>query len=267
MSPAFRGGRLARIHVSTSASSSAAGWSRSPRVGRIRRARRCGGMTGLHLIEPLSRELSDRIPRLPWVGIFEHRLPENRMLLSDGFCQLAGIEPAAVRGNPGFWSELVHPRDLPLARQSYMAFIEGDAAEFDMQYRVRHARGHWMSVLARARWEQRDGPGAGLVRGYVLDVTWTERLRLQAEIIDRVSEGVMLISRDGLIRFVNPLFEATLGYERGELIGQHSRALSFRSRGSFDGLLQTVFEATENDSSAVIDLEGRRRDGSALPLQ
>src|SRR5690606_8904458 len=56
-------------------------------------------------------------------------------------------------------------------------------------------------------------------------------------------------------------------YERGELIGQHSRALSFRSRGSFDGLLQTVFEATENDSSAVIDLEGRRRDGSALPLQ
>ena len=224
-------------------------------------------MTGIYLIEGLSRELSDSVPSLPQVGIFEHRFPENRMLLSDGFCQLAGVDPAVGRGHPSFWIERVHADDVERVRQSYAEFLHGAQPEYETHYRVRHARGHWIRVMARARWERREESGEGLVRGYTMDVTWTDRLRLQAAIIDRISEGVILISRDGIIRFVNPLFEAALGYERGELTGEHSRVLSFRARGSFDGLVQTVFDATRNGRSAVIDLEGRRRDDTALPLQ
>src|SRR5690606_13538531 len=43
--------------------------------------------------------------------------------------------------------------------------------------------------------------------------------------------------------------------------------LSFRSAPSFDGLVQTVFEAIGGGGSTVIDLEGRRRDGTMQPLQ
>lgn len=213
------------------------------------------------------RELSDKVPRLPRVGVFEHRLPENRMLLSDGFCQLAGVDPESGRANPAFWVERVHPEDAGPVRIAYNNFLAGESSEFEVQYRLKHAAGHWIMVLARARWERCDGPGAGIVRGYAMDITWSERVRLQAEIIDRISEGVMLLSRDGTIQFVNPLFEATMGYSRGELLGQSVRVLSFRSDEAVDGLLRIVFESSENGSSTVIDLEGRRRNGTVLPLQ
>lgn len=97
-------------------------------------------------------------------------------------------------------------------------------------------------------------------------VTTGIRAGLPPEILERVSEGVLLVSRDGIIHFVNPVFEATMGYPPGELTGQYSGVLSFRSPEAFAGLLQTVFEATENGSSTMIDLEGRRRDGTMLPL-
>nr|PZN68403.1 MAG: hypothetical protein DIU62_04930 [Pseudomonadota bacterium] len=223
--------------------------------------------TGIYLIEPPSRELGDKFPRLPRVGIWEHHLPENRILISDGVCQIVGVDPEFCRDNPGFWSDAVHPRDAERLRETYARFIEGGEPELEVRYRVRHTGGQWMSVLARARWERRDGPGRGLVRGYVMDVTWSERMRLQAEILERIGEGVLMVSRDGIIHFVNAVFENTMGYTPGEMPGQHARVLSFRSRESFDGLLTTVFEATENGSSAVIDLEGRRRDGSMVPLQ
>lgn len=223
--------------------------------------------TGIFLIQTYSRELSDSIPGLPQVGIWEHLLPENRILLSDGFCQLSGLDPEYCRENPRFWSDAVHPLDAERVRETYASFLDGEEVEFEVRYRVRHTSGRWLSVLARARWERLEGPGRGLVRGYVVDVTFNERIRLQSEILDRIGEGVLLVSRDGTLHFVNPVLENIFGYEPGELIGQHARVLSFRSRESFDGLLQTVFEATENGSSAVIDLEGRRRDGSMLPLE
>src|SRR5690606_15726353 len=49
--------------------------------------------TGIYLIEPPSRELGDKFPRLPRVGIWEHHLPENRILISDGVCQIVGVDP------------------------------------------------------------------------------------------------------------------------------------------------------------------------------
>jgi PAS domain S-box-containing protein len=94
-----------------------------------------------------------------------------------------------------------------------------------------------------------------------------DRLKLLAETVDRVSEGILLVARDGTIRFANTVVELTMGYQPGELTGQNAYLLSFRSREAFEGLLQTAFEATENGSAALVDLEGRRQDGSLLPLQ
>jgi PAS domain S-box-containing protein len=98
-------------------------------------------------------------------------------------------------------------------------------------------------------------------------VSWRQRLELQAEIIERMSEGVALLDTEGVVRFANAAIEATLGYGRDELIGHHAHQFSFRTREAFDGLLRTAFEATANGSTALIDLESRRRDGSLLPLQ
>jgi len=217
---------------------------------------------------PFSREYSAAVPRLPQVGVFEHLLPENRMLVSDGFCQLAGVDPE-LRNNPRFWSDRMHPEDVAKLESAYQAFLAGHTPELETQYRVRHHRGHWITVVARARWEPREGEGEGkrLVRGYVMDVTWSERIKLQAEIIGRMREGVMLVAPDGVIQFINTAFEEMLGYARGELTGVHASQLSFRSPENFEALVRTVFEATADGGSTVSDMAARRADGTTLWLQ
>jgi PAS domain S-box-containing protein len=216
-----------------------------------------------HRLAALNREI---LPGVQSVAVFEHHLPENRVLLSDGFARLVGLDPEESRRNPAFWSERMHPEDSARVRAAYDAFLTTGAEDFEARYRVRHRDGHWVHVLARIVWERRDGPVAGVLRGHVLDLSWTERMRLQAEIIERIGEGVMLLSRDGVIHFVNPAFEAMMRYPPGTLAGRHSGLLSFRSPLTFEGLLKTVFDGTEKDSSVTVDLEGKRRDGTLQPL-
>jgi len=333
------------------------------------------------------------------VGVWEHLLPENQVICSDGIYQLVGVEPAVGRLQQTFWPSRVHPDDVAAQDLAFQDFLQGSDAVYEEIYRVRHEAGHYITVLARARWVARnDGSGGRCSLGFVVDVTahnedndrmrareeryrmslsalhglvydldlrthqverhglqrvfgyekmddtddfggwmtivhpedrehvmrtvlayrergsnyelsyrmrhkdgrWRhvrhvgtyhlgpdgrpiralgviedvteaqeqrQQLQLQAAIIERMSEGVMLLNRDGTILFANPAFEKLFGYGRGELNGRNSHMLSFRSSENFEGLLRTVFEGTTDDRTSIIDLEGRRRDGSMCPIQ
>jgi PAS domain S-box-containing protein len=332
-------------------------------------------------------------------GVWEHLLPENRLICSDGIFRLVGVDPAVGRLQPDFWLRRVHPDDAVSQEQAFRDFMQGDNSLYEETYRVRHEAGHYIAVMARARWVPRaDGADGRCSLGFVVDVTahhedidrlrvreerfrmsmsalhgliydldlrtgklerhglkrvfgyealdetdgfggwfsvvhpddrsrvlqtvlagreraanyemsyrmrhadgrWRhvrhagtyhlgpdgrplralgviedvteaqeqrQQLQLQAAIIERMNEGVMLLTRDGTILFANPAFEKLFGYGRGELDGCNSQLLSFRGTANFDGLLRTVFEGTNDDRSSIIDLEGRRRDGSMCPLQ
>ncbi len=336
---------------------------------------------------------------LAGVGVWEETIDDGHIICSDGFYQLVGVEPAAGRAQDEFWRNRVHPEDQSRHDMAYFDFLQGHVPTYEEIYRLRHERGDYITVLARARWEsQADGQSGGRILGYVIDVTartadfdrlrvreerfrmslsalhgvvydldlrtnrserhgvrrmlghetleaedgyggwlsiihpddqarvvervnasrrtasnfemsyrvrhldgrWRhvrqrgtymlghdgapirafgviedvtdaeaqrEQLQMQAAIIERMSEGVLLASRDGTILFANPALEKMFGYARGELQGRAAHDLSFRSKSSFDGLLQAVFEGTENDRTSIIDLEGRRRDNSMCPLQ
>ena len=334
------------------------------------------------------------------VGVWQHFFPEDRVVCSDGFFQLVGLDVAAGRAIPDFWRSRVHPDDATRQDLAYADFVQGIVPAYEEIYRVRHEQGHWVSVLARARWVTRgDGQSGRLAQGYVIDVTartqeldrlrareerfrmslsalhgvvydldlrthkaerhglkrvfgydqvdeagdefggwlrlihpddlerftntiaarrergtnyeiyyrvrhkdgsWrhvrqsatytlghdgkpirafgviediTEahvqraQLQLQAAIIERMSEGVMLVADDATILFANPALEKLFGYECGELKGRNAQVLSFRNSANFQGLLRTVLEGTENQRTSIIDLEGRHRDGSLCPVQ
>ena len=333
------------------------------------------------------------------VGVWQHFLPEDRVVCSDGFFQLIGVDAVAGRNIPDFWRSRVHPEDAVRQDLAYGDFLQGIAPAYEEIYRVRHERGHWVSVLARARWVTRsDGPGR-LALGYVIDVTartqeldrlrareerfrmslsalhgvvydldlrthkterhglkrvfgydqvgedgdefggwlrlihpedverfsatiarqrelgtnyelyyrvrhqdgsWRhvrqcatytlghdgkpiraygviedvteahqqrEQLQLQVAIIERMSEGVMLVAEDATILFANPALEKLFGYQRGELTGRNAQVLSFRASANFQGLLRTVLEGTENQRASIIDLEGKHQNGSLCPVQ
>lgn len=168
------------------------------------------------------------------------------------------------------WLSIIHPED----RDAVVARVQSNRARgtnYDMTYRVRHADGSWRHVRHAETYHL--APDGRPVRalGVIEDITQhqeqRQQLQLQAAIIERMGEGVMLVARDGTILFANPALEKLYGYQRGELVGRDARTLSFRSSAAFEGLLRTVFDGTNEGRTSVIDLEGRRRDGSMCPIQ
>lgn len=337
--------------------------------------------------------------KLASVGVWEHFLPEDQAFYSDGFFHLVGVDPDVGRATPEFWPSRLHPQDRERLRAGYAEFLHKPLKDYEEIYRVRHERGHWITVLARASWVTRSPGESGRVAlGFAIDVTarhadydrlrvreerfrmslsalhgvvydmdlrtnqaerhglqrmlgyetlsgddgyggwlsimhpedvervqrivdaqrisgtdyemtyrvkhrdgrWRlvkqrgtytlgpdgrairafgvieditepesqrERLQLQAAIIERMSEGVLVADREGTILFANPALGRMLGYGQGELTGQNSSSLSFRSAAAFDGLLDAIFAGTEGDKTSVIDLEARRKDNTMLPVQ
>jgi PAS domain S-box-containing protein len=128
-----------------------------------------------------------------------------------------------------------------------------------------------MNVLQRGTFTI--GPGGKAIRsfGLVEDITDTEQqrnqLQLQVNIIERMSEGVMLLDRLGQIQFANPALERLFRYETGVLKGRDACVLSFRTPANFRRLVDAVFDGTENGRISVIDLDARRRDGTLCPIQ
>lgn len=188
----------------------------------------------------------------------------------DGLRRMLGYE--TLQGDDGYsgWLSIIHPDDRQRFEDKVAAHRQS-GADYEIGYRVRHQDGRWRHVRQRATYTL--GPDGRPVRafGVIEDVTDAEaqrqQLHKQAAIIERMSEGVMLALSDGTILFANPAMEKLLGYGPGEIRGKNGHELSFRSADAFAGLLHTIFEGTANDNTSVIDLEGRRKDGSSVPLQ
>ncbi|MEO8314937.1 MAG: PAS domain-containing protein [Pseudomonadota bacterium] len=186
-----------------------------------------------------------------------------------GLQRMLGYE--VLQGNDGFdgWLSVMHPDDVSRLTAA-VAAGRASGKGFELTYRVRHQDGRWRHVRQRGTYLLADGKS---IRAYgvIEDITDAEsrrqQLQMQAAIIERMSEGVMLVARDSTILFANPALEKMFGYERGELAGVSAQELSFRSRADFENLVRAVFEGTENDRTSIIDLEGRRRDSSMCPMQ
>jgi PAS domain S-box-containing protein len=189
-----------------------------------------------------------------------------------GLAQFLGYDhlPSEEGDGYGGWMEIVHPDDQERVSTTIVRQREL-GQDYEITYRVRHLDGHWRYVSQRSTYLI--GAGGKVVRsfGIIEDVTEAydqrEQLLLQASVIRRMSEGVMVINRAGIIRFTNPAFDHLYGYEPGALHDKDSHLLSFRTRAHFDGLLKTAFDGTADDRTSVIDMEGRQKDGTMVPVQ
>jgi PAS domain S-box-containing protein len=115
------------------------------------------------------------------------------------------------------------PEQLPLARA-----LRGEEAEQELFIRNRGVpEGVWIVVSgAPLRNEQGNLEGGVVV---FRDITaWKksthELLRLSSA-VEQTADTVFITNRDGVIEYVNPAFEATTGYSRGEAVGQTPRIL------------------------------------------
>lgn len=168
--------------------------------------------------------------------IYEYDCRSGRVERSQGLREILGYHPEEVPNTADWWWSLLDPDEMPELRARFEAQV-GAGDTVSLEYRMRHARGHWIEVWDRAR-VLRDGEGRVCkLIGCTMDVT--ERVRAERSL--RESEerlwtfldntpslmGVVELPPDNsdILHIVdNGATEAYYGRDRGGTAGKWANA-------------------------------------------
>jgi PAS domain S-box-containing protein len=92
-----------------------------------------------------------------------------------------------------------------------------------------------------------------------------EELRLQSEIMSNMSEAIYMITMaDGIIVYVNHVFEKMFGYEHDEMIGQHASIVNAPTEKSPQQSANEIMEDINEHGFWKGEVENIRKDGTVF---
>lgn len=155
---------------------------------------------------------------------------QRGVLYRHGTEQLLGTNMDGRLSEMDWMRSVVHPDDLPLVRVRMETALSGEQPHYESEHRIRAGATGWVWVLARGKVVERDGNGrplrmAGTARNISHLRAAQQELRISAEVIHSMSEGVAVLDLDLCFVSVNPAFERVTGYAATEVIGQPTALL------------------------------------------
>ncbi|HEY9737450.1 MAG TPA: PAS domain S-box protein, partial [Trichocoleus sp.] len=111
--------------------------------------------------------------------VYDWDLQTKSVYRSEGLLRLLGVEPEAAAPTQQWWLERIHPDDFQHFQPTWEALVNSTEDRYSLEYRVRHAQGHWVDILDQG-YLIRDEQGQILrVLGSSTDIS--ERKRAEAE--------------------------------------------------------------------------------------
>jgi diguanylate cyclase (GGDEF)-like protein/PAS domain S-box-containing protein len=200
------------------------------------------------------------------VGYWESLVGLDAIFVSDSWAQMLGIErdhniPMSVAE----WRKLVHPDDAAKVQQVIAACFQNRDYVYQIDFRLRHAEGHWIWVLSRGTVIERNADGQAIrVVGTQLDIT-ARKLAESAltgselkfrSLFERSPVGITLTDfRTRRFLQVNDAFLEPGGFSREEVL-----------RMSFDQLAADSDGGPLNQATGQRERELKRKDGSRYPV-
>jgi diguanylate cyclase (GGDEF)-like protein/PAS domain S-box-containing protein len=84
-------------------------------------------------------------------GLWDWNLETNEVYYSPRWLDMLGYAPGELPETLDTWSTLVHPDDKGPTLAAVTAYLNGDADQYQVEFRMRHKDGHWLHILARAQ--------------------------------------------------------------------------------------------------------------------
>ncbi|HNB44610.1 MAG TPA: EAL domain-containing protein [Burkholderiaceae bacterium] len=172
-------------------------------------------------------------------GLWDWNLDSDDVHFSPRWKSMLGHDDASLPNRLDAWWALVHPDDLGRLRAALDDCRRARTPGCDIEFRMRHADGHWVDILARGTLA-RDAGGALLsprrLVGTHVDISERKyaegALRRAASVFTHAREGIMITSPEGRIVDVNAAFCQITGYARDEALGQTPRLLKSGLHGA-----------------------------------
>jgi len=117
------------------------------------------------------------------VGVWDWRVPEDRNVVNERWCEMLGYAPEEVVLVGGVWMDWVHPQDLSRLKSALGPGRKTPMPQCDVEFRMRHRQGHWVWIHSRGQVVEQDAQGMPTrVAGTHSDITLrkkTEHVREQ----------------------------------------------------------------------------------------
>lgn len=182
--------------------------------------------------------------------------------------ELFGVEPGQVREMLRDLTPRLHPDDLPALRRALVEHMKGRSEDYHVEYRVRHADGHWVWIEDRGRAVERDASGRvlrmlGTRRNVSARRQQEEQQRLAAMVFEAASEGICILDPDYRLLAVNRAFSAVTGYGRDEVLGR--RVTSLIGSREMRQQYQSIRQELDSTGSWQGELIETRKSGELYP--
>jgi PAS domain S-box-containing protein len=174
-----------------------------------------------------------------------------------------------------FWVAHIHPDDREWAVE-FCKKSSRSMRDYQFEYRMISADGRivWLHDIVSV--ESINGAPKTL-RGFMVDVTGRKEAeeglqRSEARfrrVLETAPDGMVLVRPDGTIALANEQMEKLFGYRSEELIGQGVEVLALEGfrREHAQAHANHVSDARVRPRGAGLELYGRRKDGSTVPVE
>ena len=116
-------------------------------------------------------------------GVSDHDAVTNEVTRTKRHLDIIGETAGSFPGTARAWYERIHPEDRPAYDEARRPLFEGEASQYEAEYRIRHRDGHWVWIWHRAI-AKRDAAGRlGRVIGSLIDITERKKAEEQRELL------------------------------------------------------------------------------------
>ncbi len=211
-------------------------------------------------------------------AIWEWNLETDETYFSPRWFTMLGYGDQEFPFNLETWKTLCHPDDLDRALDRTRQAVESDGKKpYWVEFRMRHAEGHWVWVLSRGDIVERNAEGAPLVfSGTHTDITkqkQTEETIRSSEtwlrtILNSVADAVITADDLGRVTFLNPVAETLTGWSHHEALSRNiEEVLPIHYPGKPGEMLSYLrwFESLEGKATQGAMLHVRSRSRESFP--
>ncbi|MDJ1180907.1 ATP-binding protein [Roseofilum sp. BLCC_M91] len=166
-------------------------------------------------------------------GIWDWNITLNEVYFSPRWKKMLGYDESEITNVFSSWETLVHPEDLPGAKQVIEDHLQGKIKTFYMEFRMRHKQGHDVWILSRAKVVERDSRGQPLrMVGSHTDISDRKQAELELQAAKEIADSANRAKSEFLANMSHELrtpLNGILGYaqimHRATDLNQHRKGV------------------------------------------